>query len=601
MFPRFRLRLILVLCFALPLLAQQAAQDSGNAVPKIKTQVRRVLVDVIVTDAKGDAITGLKKKDFEVREDGTPQAIATFEEHRGAEPTEIKLPPMPPNVFTNFPTTQVPDSVNVLLLDALNTPSNDQVYVRTEMIKYLKSVPAGTRMAVFTLASRLRMLQGFTADSSELLSALNRGGAEPHPSALLQSNVEKDADQRRIDFMNENAAGPPTPQPTSGVPPVPGLDPISAAQQFLADTAVQLSNARIEITLDALQQLARYLAGFPGRKNVIWFSGSFPAGIVPNADLPDPFVGLKDYEYDFRKATDLLTAADAALYPVAAEGLVADSTFPTASTEIGEKRISVAAQDSNQRMRTGVMDRDSNHATMESLAKDTGGKAFYNTNGLNDALAHVVSNGSRYYTLAYSPSNTTMDGKFRRIQVKLDSKATLAYRRGYYADDLASTLTAEQKPEVDPLLRLMGRNLPDYTQILYKVRVQPVDPQPAPGAPRAGSNPDLKGPVVRYAADFAITAQDVRFEQSPDGARHGNVEIAIAAYDRDGKPLNFVLGKGDVMVRPDVYARMLKVGMQVHKEIDVPKGFVYLRTGIYDFKAGTAGTLGMVLNAASSK
>src|SRR5579859_2058170 len=250
-------RRLFVPLLALPLVAQNASRDVDKPVPTIKTQVRRVLVDVVVTDAKDAPVTGLKQKDFEVLEDGKPQIVATFEEHKGAAPREIKLPPMPPNVYTNFPTTQVPDSVNVLLLDALNTPSNDQVYVREQMIKYLKGVPAGTRIAIFALAAHLRMLQGFTTDSSELLAALNRGTGEAHPSALLQSEVEKDADQRRLDFMQENAAGPPAnARATSGQPPA--SDPISAAQQFLADAAVQLTNARIDLTLEALEQLARY-------------------------------------------------------------------------------------------------------------------------------------------------------------------------------------------------------------------------------------------------------------------------------------------------------------------------------------------------------
>ena len=83
-------RLLLILWFALPLLAQDA-QDSGKPATTLKTQVRRVLVDVVVTDTKGDAVTGLKQKDFEVVEDGKPQTIATFEEHHGTEPREIKL------------------------------------------------------------------------------------------------------------------------------------------------------------------------------------------------------------------------------------------------------------------------------------------------------------------------------------------------------------------------------------------------------------------------------------------------------------------------------------------------------------------------------
>jgi hypothetical protein len=195
-----------------------------------------------------------------------------------------------------------------------------------------------------------------------------------------------------------------------------------------------------------------------------------------------------------------------------------------------------------------------------------------------------------------------MDGKFRHIQVKLvDEKGALAYRRGYYADDLVSTLTAGQKQDADPLLKLMGRNLPDYTQILYKVQLQLANPQPPPDAAVAGTNTDLKKPVVRYVADFAVSVGDLFFEKTPDGVRHGNVEVELVAYDRDGKPLNFVMSKGEMAVKPDVYASLLRVGLQIHKEIDVPKEYVFLRTGLYDLKGGTAGTLGVALDAAAAK
>jgi VWFA-related protein len=161
-----------------------------------------------VTNSKGDAVTGLHKEDFEVLEDGKPQTVSTFEEHHGVPPTQIKLPALPPHVYTNFPVTQTADSLNVLLLDALNTPTRDQTYVHAQMIKYLKTIPPGTRVAIFTLASRLRMLQGVTSDSSELRAVLNSAPAGTRPSALLPSDVEKDANQRMIDFMIENSAPP---------------------------------------------------------------------------------------------------------------------------------------------------------------------------------------------------------------------------------------------------------------------------------------------------------------------------------------------------------------------------------------------------------
>jgi hypothetical protein len=170
-----------------------------------------------------------------------------------------------------------------------------------------------------------------------------------------------------------------------------------------------------------------------------------------------------------------------------------------------------------------------------------------------------------------------------------------AYRRGYYADELATTLAAGQKPDTDPLLMLMGRNLPDYSQILYKIKVLPADPQPAPDAARIGSNTDMKGPFTRYGVDFAIAPQDLKPDPSSDGGRLGGIEIVLLAYDREAKPLNFVVTKGDVNLDPKLWASVQQVGIQIHKEIDVPKEYVYLRTGIYDLRSNTAGTLGIPL------
>jgi VWFA-related protein len=584
----------------LPLHSQTASAISGKTVPTIESKVRLVLVDVVVTNGKGDAVTGLHKEDFEVLEEGKPQTISTFEEHHGAAPTQIKLPTLPPHVYTNFPVTQTADSVNVLLLDALNTPTRDQTYVHAQMIKYLKTIPPGTRVAIFTLASRLRMLQGVTTDSSELVAVVNSSNASTHASALLPSDVEKDANQGIIDFMIANSSAPGSAQaPVTAA--MAAVDPINAMKQFLSDTAAFQTEQRVGITLQALQQLARYLSSVPGRKNVIWFSGSFPVGILPNPDQVDPFTVTPSFEDDMRKTADLLTAGQVALYPVAAEGLAPDEATQANAMEIGEKRPTMAMRDQVRNLQTGAADRDSNHNAMEQLAKDTGGQAFYNTNGLNDALARVVNNGTRYYSLAYSPNNPTMDGKFRRIQVKLlKGKDTLAYRRGYYADDLGTALAAGQKPDTDPLLMLMGRNLPDYSQILYKIKVLPADPQPAPGAARIGSNTEMKGPFTRYGVDFAIAPQDLKLEPTSDGGRHGGIEIVLLAYDREGKPLNFVVTKGDVNLDPKLWASVRQVGLQIHKEIDVPKEYVYLRTGIYDLRSNTAGTLGIPLSNVST-
>src|SRR5581483_3550750 len=245
---------LLVLWAAIASSPQSPTGTPGaQSLPTFKAKARLVLLDVVVTNNKGEPVTGLKKEDFEVIEDGRPQSVSAFEEHKGAPPTQIKLPPMPPNVYTNFPMVQSADSVNVILLDALNTPTSDQVYVHKQMIKYVKSIPPGTRVAIFTLASRLRMLQGITSDSSLLLAAINNAKAGPSPSPLRPSTVESDANQSRIDFMTNEAQGPASPDQTMAQAAV---DPINATRQFLNDTALFQTESRISMTLEAMQQLA---------------------------------------------------------------------------------------------------------------------------------------------------------------------------------------------------------------------------------------------------------------------------------------------------------------------------------------------------------
>ena len=362
-------------------------------------------------------------------------------------------------------------------------------------------------------------------------------------------------------------------------------------KQFLADTAAFQTEQRTSALPCRCPAATRPLISPAclAARNVIWFSGSFPVAILPDPDVPDPTNITLTFQEDIRKTADMLAAGQVAIYPIAAEGLAPDTVYEANGKEIGQKRPSLSSRDQIQQMQAGAADRDSNHRAMDELAKDTGGQAFYNTNALNPALARVINNGTRYYSLSYSPANTTMDGKYRRIQVKLlNGKHTLAYRRGYYADDLATATATGQKSDSDPLLPLMGRNLPDYTQILYKILAEPSKPQPPADAPRIGSA-ELKGPFVRYSVDFAISVEDLRLEAAPDGTRHGNVEVSLVAYDREGKPLNLVVTPGEIVLKPKEYATLQQGGLQIHKEIDVPKEYVYLRTGVYDLRSSAAG------------
>jgi len=189
-----------------------------------------------------------------------------------------------------------------------------------------------------------------------------------------------------------------------------------------------------------------------------------------------------------------------------------------------------------------------------------------------------------------------MDGKYRAIQVKvLRGGYKLAYRRGYYAEETKPESGVDQDTAADPLLRLMAFGLPDSTQIVYKVRVQPSNPQPRADAPRAGANTELKAPFTRYIVEYAIAAEDLALNLTHDGIRHGDIEAMLAAYDFDGKPLNVVVTNFGIELKPNVYEEAKKVGLQLRQEIDVPQEDFYLRTGIYDRGSARTGTLGIPL------
>ena len=206
---------------------------------------------------------------------------------------------------------------------------------------------------------------------------------------------------------------------------------------------------------------------------------------------------LRESHGDIRKTADILTPSRVAIYPVSAEGPVSDATYyaedePGPPGEMKVRQRGTIAEESERRA--------ANQIAMEELANDTGGRAFYNTNGLAAAMARIVDNGARYYTLTYTPTNKNMDGKYRSIHVKLNGgEYRLAYRPGYYAEDAR----VQESATGDRLLPLLGLGMPDFSEILYKTRVLALDPQPANGA-HAGSNNELKGPVQRYEVDFAI-------------------------------------------------------------------------------------------------
>ena len=179
----------------------------------------------------------------------------------------------------------------------------------------------------------------------------------------------------------------------------------------------------------------------------------------------------------------LLAAERVAVYPpVDARGVLGQSMFdaslqaqdytrPAAASPIGggPSRFSQDTQ-------LGALQTGAEHASMDVVAQETGGRAVHDSNGLKEALADALSDGSNFYSVAYVPPERK-DGQsgavFHTIEVKVDgAKYQLAYRRGYYTDDTSRpTENTGKVPEAMTQAAVLGA--PPLTQIVFQAQVLP--------------------------------------------------------------------------------------------------------------------------------
>lgn len=492
-----------------------------------KQTVNRVVIDVVVTDAEGKPARGLSSRNFTVFEDGKKQAILFFDVHdlrAGATFTSKPLN-LPPNTFANIPTAPERGPLYVLLLDLYHTQVDDQPYARQQLLKFVSSKPEGTRFAVFVVADGLHLIQGFTQDRNQLYSILDPSHPALHVPRILLNRFS-DVD-----------------------------------------------------TLQVLNTIAFYVDGLPGRKNLVWFSGSFPVGLFATAN-PDP-----DYQAETIETLRTLTRSQTAVYPVDIRGVIPGSD-PMHTHGL-------------------VMLLAGEYQAEDEIARLTGGHAFYSRNDLSDVLSEVTDLGANYYSLTYSPSNQDYDGKLRQVRVDLSKKNYhLEYRRSYYANGPESLTPSEtdqaaqppsEGPGADSLYANMRHGAPTSREVLFQVHLYPLGPptfatseqlanlanQPAYFRKRKKTRPEKLDSIQlqTYFLDYSI------FGRVPI------LEIATAAYDREGALLNADI---EHTVSPDTSSTAAMSGgkfYRIQQRFDVPVATAYMRVAIRDVSTDHIGAL----------
>ena len=593
---------------------QPGTPPDEERITVIHTTTRRVVVDVVATDADGKPVPDLTQQDFTVFEDRKPQSVRAFEVH-DPEMDSSTLPPapaqLPSNTFVNLEQTPASGPPVVLLLDYLNTPLGDQAYAHEQVVDFIQKKPASVEMAIFILGDNLSLLQGFTTDQGKLLAALR-----------------------------SKAAG-------------------------LRMPAQSEDLQKAQTTLDAFEEMGRFLAALNGRKNLLWFSESFNMLVLPKAQDADQGTLIVDYEQgspnpgpgatvtaanlmpsavsdiseasasgfshsignmmvlreQMRKVATALAVSQTAGYPIDVRGLANDPAFSAAGGAVSAPSTNArglsatpglptspgAGTAAMQKHNDWILSLDAAHATMEEIAAATGGHAFVNTNGLAVAAGHAVSEGSAYYTLVYAPSNLNFDGGLRSIHVTVDKPGCkLAYRSAYYAVDPA-TVTPDAV-QSDSLAAAMVHGAPDAQGLVFKAQINP-EGAPAMAAPdspmsvkaayngsKKSKKPQhLSGMVQAYSIHLAILARQLQLTESPDGRHHAALNIAAYAYTADGQKLGGMKQNLEASMPPAVYALTLENGMFHNLRVELPVEASTLRLAIFDPGSHHSGSLEVAL------
>lgn len=322
--------------------------------------------------------------------------------------------------------------------------------------------------------------------------------------------------------------------------PVPGgfNGSVDRDHQSLAN----LTNAnRVQITMSALASIAAHLAAIPGRKNLVWLT----------ADLPFSGVAI----------ARALGRADVAVYPVDARGLLPKALPGRIDDASSVPGLGVRPADPDARPR--------GQDTMEEVARETGGRAFINTNNLSEAIRSAVEDAAVTYTLGFYPDANLLDGKFHELKIRVKrGHPDLRYQKGYFALQDAQaqqTQSAATEAAQSPL---------EAARIHLLAQVEPVE-QPKPGSLRISCTIDLR---------------DLELAQSGD-LQKGSAEVLVIQQDAAGRAIARESQILNLQLTRENYARLLKTGLFFRTVVERKDGLATLRVVVAGASHAATGSL----------
>ena len=432
--------LLILLCVFCVLCGRNASAQKAPASTRVparlytfKSESDLVLVNVTARDKKGALVRDLKAEDFTVLEDGKVQHISSFDlensevlSQQGPDQQSIAAPVYANVLTTNAkpPADALRDRRVVVLFFDFEGMEPDDAQRAIDSAQHFvdKQMTPADLVAIATYTTTLQVPQDFTTDRTALTAALKK-----------LSGTEGEG-------FEAGTAGDSEGQPDTG------------AEYTPDDTEYNLFNT--DMKLQAIASLAQALGGLQQRKSILYFSGGLTRTGIDN-------------QTELRAAINVAVRANVALYSVDIRGLQALPPGGTAQT--GSLR-GVSAY-SGAAVQNDLNSNFASQETLVTLANDTGGKAFLDSNDFSRAFTTVQKDNESYYVLGYRSGNRALDGRYRHITVRVNRHdLKLEYRAGYYAPRDWTHFTREdreQQMEDEMMADLPDTDLPVYLGDAY--------------------------------------------------------------------------------------------------------------------------------------
>lgn len=516
------------------------SDQQGPPAITFRAETNYVEVDARVLDANGAFVPGLTAADFQVLEDGKPQKVDAFTfvnmpVERQARPLFAKTP-IEPDVANNV--TGYDGRVYVLVLDDQHThplrTNRTKAAARRFVERY---IGANDVAAVVYTSGRSDAAQEFTNSQRRLLASVDRFMGRK----LRSSTLERLDEEQRTRGMRQQGDTI--------------RDPFDMERGYTARTA-----------LDSIRNLANYLAGISGRrKAIIYFSEGIDVDIF---DVFSPTNGASDVLQASRDLVAAATRANVAIYGIDPRGLGA----------MADDMIEVQDMPQDTSLNLGMSSFNNelqrSQDSLRVLSTETGGFAIVNQNDLNAAFERVVADNSTYYLLGYYSSNERRDGRFRKIEVKVNRPGvTVRSRKGY----VAARGKNDDKP--DP------RTPPELRAAL-------MSPLPTSALPMALGAAVFKGPDGKGAVVLStlIAARDLALTEA-NGTFNNHLDVVVTAADYSGKQFPGDRATLNLALKPDSVPRLRAGGFRILNSIDLPYGRYQLRVAAREDNTKRAGSV----------